>query len=453
MNKSQNSPHYEVGPWTFYPDKNELEKPDGHVSKLEEKISLLLQTLCERRGEIVSKEALINEVWQGRELSEQTIPVAISKLRKALGDDINYPTMLATIPRQGYQLLSAEPDHSTETTRQPFTVAWAFVAILVAVGLAVWVFMLPADTQRERVQVLNAEKPSVIVTINDVRTLEGTEEENRLAIAVSELSAYYLAQISDLLVIRHWWNLDAPDPTGGIYTRYGSATPVYSLKGTLLNETGGRIVTFVLSDPQTDEVIWSGIHPIEDGSTSLFPMFETMLAQMPIQGYYASSRAPEESVGFWRARYFMELSNPGAAQIAAEELSQLVDSGTKSPSVTSSIAALKARWNDEQSVASILPDTSPALGEPEGNTGTTLALVDQATIELFSNQDTEAALRLLQQALEASPGDHYAHSLRGEALYLTGDKDGALQAFRLANRLAPYARVYADRIASLEEPN
>ncbi len=452
MNKSKNSPHHEVGPWTFYPDKNELEKPDGHVSKLEEKISLLLQTLCERRGEIVSKETLINEVWQGRELSEQTIPVAISKLRKALGDDINYPTMLATIPRQGYQLLSAEPDHSTEMPKYPSTMAWAFVAILLTIGLAAWVFLLPADTQPERVQVLNAEKPSVIVTINDVRTLEGTEEENRLAIAISELSAYYLSQISDLLVIRHWWNLDAPDPTGGIYTRYGSATPVYSLKGTLLNETGSQLVTFILSDPQTDEVIWSGIHPIEEGSTSLFPMFETMLAQLPVQGYYASSRAPEESVGFWRARYFLELSNPGAAQIAAAELAQLVSNGTQSTPVTSSIAALKARWNDEQSVASLLPDTSQIKTELEQHAVSTLTLVDQATIELFSNEDTETALQLLQQALETSPGDHYAHSLRGEALYLAGDKDGALQAFRLANRLAPYARVYADRIASLEEP-
>lgn len=450
MNKSQNSPHYEVGPWTFNPDKNELEKPDGHVSRLEEKISLLLLTLCERRGEIVSKEALINEVWQGRELSEQTIPVAISKLRKALGDDINYPTMLATIPRQGYQLLSAAPDHSTEDTNRPNTVAWAFAALLLAVGMTTWMFMAPADAPPERVQVLNTEKPGVIVTINDVRTLEGTEEENRLAIAISELSAYYLSQISDLLVIRHWWNLDAPDPTGGIYTRYGQATPVYSLKGTLLNESDNRIVTFILSDPQTDEVIWSGIHPIESGSTSLFPMFETMLGQLPVRGYYARNRAPEESVGFWRARYFMELSNPGAAQVAAEELSQLMASGVPSPSVASSIAALKARWSDEQSVASVLPDISKLETELETSSTSTLTLVDQATIELFGNQNTEAALELLRQALENSPGDHYAHSLRGEALYLAGEKDAALQAFRLANRLAPYARVYADRIASLE---
>lgn len=58
---------------------------DGHLVRLEDKISKLLDALIARRGSIVTKDELIAQVWAGRELSEQTIPVAISKLRKALG--------------------------------------------------------------------------------------------------------------------------------------------------------------------------------------------------------------------------------------------------------------------------------------------------------------------------------------------------------------------------------
>ncbi len=454
MQNAQQDTPYAIGPWTFHPSLNELRQENGHTVRLEDKISLLLLTLCQRRDQIVDKQTLINEVWAGRELSEQTIPVAISKLRKALGDDINRPLMLATIPRQGYQLLTSTVEQSQSVDKGRNTaIRWAAVCIIVGLLTAVsWILIKqPINEQSVRTQVLNAQKPGVIVTINDVRPSQQSDENNRLAIAVSELSAYYLAQVPDLLVIRHWWNLDAPDPTGGIFTRYGASTPVYSLKGTLLMEDGKRLVTFVLSDPKTDEVIWSGLHKVKGGSSALFPLFETMIATLPVNNQQMDfTPAPDESVAFWRARYFMELANSGAASIAAEEFAALFADQTPSRTARLAAAALQARWKNDID----MPDTmaqSRAVVPSDEQLGHHLALVDQAALTLFSDTDPASALVLLDKALLIAPGDHYAHSLRGEALLASGDTAAAIEAFQLAYRLAPYARAYRDRLSAVQE--
>ncbi len=454
MSDKSKSVSFVIGPWAFKTPGNELVHSDGHKLKLEDKIAHLLEALCTRRGDIVSKEQLIDQVWQGRELSEQTIPVAISKLRKALGDDINNPKMLATIPRQGYQLLPG-PNAPTalENKRTPLT-SVGFIAVFLAI-LAVmylWNDGVPQDAESDRIQFANSEKPNVIVTINDVRTSDEDKEKIPLAIAISEMSSYYLSQVPDILVIRHWWNLDAPDPTGGIYTRYGSATPVYSLKGTLIKDGGDDIVSFVLSNPKNDEVIWSGMHPVTAGSFGLFPLFGTMLDRLQVDPITANY-APDETVSYWRARYFMQLSNPGAARIAVGELSSLLAKEEVSPAIRVSAEALAARWKDTPSMAEQIAQLMTRLDripDEQAPAQNHFALVDKASAFLFSANDTKSAIVLLEAALEQAPGDHYALSLLAEAKLMRGDRTAAIEAYKKAFRLAPYAKAYGSRLLELE---
>ena len=452
MNKNSHDKQETIGPWQFDASKSEIRHQDGHVIKLEEKIAKLLSALLENRGAIVSKESLIERVWAGRELSEQTIPVAISKLRKALGDDINKPTMLETIPRQGYRLLTPTNSRFNNPASDKFGRLPVWAAAVLVIVIASALFLQPENPAQEQIQFLNADKPHVIVTINDVRVADGNQEDTGLAISVSELAAYYLAQTPDLLVIRHWWNLDAPDPTGGIYTRYGEATPVYSLKGTLLKEQDNYMVTFSLSDPKTDEVIWSGLHSVDNGSKQLFPMFNLMLAELPVDTFPTQAKAPEESDAYWRARYFYELSNPGAAGIAARELSGLLGAGEQNPTVRAMADGLIARWNTVPEVSTFAANTSTLsvnthdIGAPESN-----YLIDLAAKTLFGEQNPDKTLGFIEDALSIAPGDHFAHSIRGEALAAKGDIKPALEAYRLAFRLAPYAKAYEARMAVLSE--
>ena len=347
MNTASNK-QYHINHWVFHPEEKLLRHNDGHDVKLEDKIAKLLLTFCIHRGQLISKESIIAAVWDGRELSEQTIPVAISKLRKALGDDINKPQMLETIPRQGYRLraekvVNAEPLDKPPMSRRAYSLAAGCLILLVSGLFIAWEYSTPPAN---RIQVANAEKPGIIVTINDVRTTEDTKDKIDQAIAISELSSFFLAQVPDLLVIRHWWNLDAPDPTGGIYTRYGNATPVYSLKATLLKEEEGNLVTFILSNPQTDEIIWTGIHRVKHGSKSLFSTLSSMLARLTIASDDIEPVAPEEDLNYWNARYYMQLSTPGTAQVAFEYLQKMTSANEATPAQQSTRNALISRWNE-----------------------------------------------------------------------------------------------------------
>ncbi len=74
----------------------------GRPAELELKpLEVLLQLLL-HPGEVVSKEVLLESVWPGLNVVEGSLTTAISKLRKALGDE-NSPIIL-TVPRVGYRL-------------------------------------------------------------------------------------------------------------------------------------------------------------------------------------------------------------------------------------------------------------------------------------------------------------------------------------------------------------
>ena len=80
----------------------------GQAVDLELKpLELLLQLLM-HAGEVVTKEELLDSVWPGLTVVDGSLSTAMSKLRRALGDENS--TVVLTLPRVGYRL--AVPVHS-----------------------------------------------------------------------------------------------------------------------------------------------------------------------------------------------------------------------------------------------------------------------------------------------------------------------------------------------------
>jgi DNA-binding response OmpR family regulator len=65
----------------------------------------LLEYLIERRGAVVTREELLENVWglQGDTLS-RTVDVHVAGLRKKIEDDSRYPRFLLTVKGAGYKL-------------------------------------------------------------------------------------------------------------------------------------------------------------------------------------------------------------------------------------------------------------------------------------------------------------------------------------------------------------
>ena len=72
----------------------------GRVVEIEAKPWEVLRQLLLHAGEVVTKDELLEAVWPGVMVVDGSLATAVSKLRKALGDD----SLVVTLPRVGYRL-------------------------------------------------------------------------------------------------------------------------------------------------------------------------------------------------------------------------------------------------------------------------------------------------------------------------------------------------------------
>ncbi len=80
----------------------------------------ILCTLAAAKGELVTKDALMDAVWPGQIVEENAVQVQVSALRKALNLDKSDHDFIVTVPGRGYRLIGIVPEPSAaaeETAR------------------------------------------------------------------------------------------------------------------------------------------------------------------------------------------------------------------------------------------------------------------------------------------------------------------------------------------------
>ena len=80
---------------------------EGRRVALEPKSLRVLILLVRAKGKLVSKNALLEEVWSGTFVEETTLTRAIALLRKQLGDDRRNPRFIETVPTIGYRFIAS----------------------------------------------------------------------------------------------------------------------------------------------------------------------------------------------------------------------------------------------------------------------------------------------------------------------------------------------------------
>ena len=98
--------NFHLDHWHVKPDRNEITNGEA-THKLDHKVMQLLQYFAENARKDLAKEDIIRSVWGEGVFSEEVLTVAVSSLRKALGDDSRAPRFLKTLPRFGYRMLVA----------------------------------------------------------------------------------------------------------------------------------------------------------------------------------------------------------------------------------------------------------------------------------------------------------------------------------------------------------
>jgi TolB-like protein/Tfp pilus assembly protein PilF len=79
---------------------------EGEVRALEPQVFDVLRHLVENAERLVSRDELIEAVWDGRIVSDATIGARINAVRRALGDSGERQALIKTVPRRGFRFVA-----------------------------------------------------------------------------------------------------------------------------------------------------------------------------------------------------------------------------------------------------------------------------------------------------------------------------------------------------------
>ncbi len=131
---------FELGPWTVVPERGLLRQGDVK-EHLEPMVMDVLMVLAGHQGSVVTRDQLVDAVWDGRFVADEAIVAKIATLRHKLGDHAKNPIFIETVPRRGYRLMMpialpevAEPEAAGKR-RLPI---YLFPLVVVAVSIGAW---------------------------------------------------------------------------------------------------------------------------------------------------------------------------------------------------------------------------------------------------------------------------------------------------------------------------
>lgn len=253
---------FQLGPWIFIPADFSIY--DGNKrTELEPLLCKLLLCFAANPGAIVSRQHLVETIWQQSYVDDNAINRAISELRKALQHESLKESPIKTHHRKGYSLQltgvistakvnqDAAAINNTAPPRRRFTRSAIMLALFAILSIAVIGYqILPDTTAQPRVaaeQQTNGEVALNIITQHKVTWFKGIESRP-LVSPDKQLLAYSHSQ-----------------PDGSIRTivrKLGIGTG--NLLQEVVIEQQGTIYSVQTWQPQSNKLLVQAVH--EDGS-------------------------------------------------------------------------------------------------------------------------------------------------------------------------------------------
>jgi DNA-binding winged helix-turn-helix (wHTH) protein/tetratricopeptide (TPR) repeat protein len=212
---------YKFGPFLLDTSAATLVR-NGNQLKLQDLPYRLLVILVERPGEIVSREEVRQRLWPQNTFVEfdNSLGVAIRKIRDAIGDNAEAPCYVETVPRRGYRFLApVTTDTGSQDPVRPVTTGaeersaisrrtLRYIAIaafiMLGIGGIAYRFRLPR-TRTENKTAAETSLPPVhvrrSVAVMGFRNLPGRPEDNWLSPAFAEMLGTELAADSALRMV------------------------------------------------------------------------------------------------------------------------------------------------------------------------------------------------------------------------------------------------------------
>jgi len=205
---------FEFGPWNVIPERG-LIREGEHEEHIEPLVMDVFVVLASHGGEVVTKDQLIEAVWEGRPQTDDVITRCISALRRSLTDDAKAPKYIETVQRRGYRVMLPVSMPDAEVTIQAagktsvrpdlLMIAVAFIAVVAIAWFAL--------TDRSALTDLADGLESVAVYPFDCLQ-DSRESGEHLCFGFAEEAVTSLKQVEGMQIVRKRSNYNGPGNVG-----------------------------------------------------------------------------------------------------------------------------------------------------------------------------------------------------------------------------------------------
>ena len=213
-----------IGDWFVNPLSGEIARGEERV-RLEARTMRLLLRLAATPGEVVSIDALLDQVWSGVVVTPDSVYQAVAALRRLLGDDARQPAYIVTVPRLGYRLVAPVESLADVPAAPRPARASSRTYVLLALGILLVVGSLTYYLVAERNAASQAAAAASTKAIAVLPFLDLTDSMNEepFADGMTEELIHRLSKVKGLRV---------PAPTASFYFK-GKQLPVAEIARSL----------------------------------------------------------------------------------------------------------------------------------------------------------------------------------------------------------------------------
>jgi TolB-like protein len=398
---------YRFGPFELDTATAEL-RADGAVRPVEPQVLALLTLLVENRERLVSRDELLDKVWDGRVVSDAALASRIKSARQVLGDDGQSQRFIRTIHGQGFRFVAevkvaravplAEPPPAELPVGQ-------YPELSARPSIAVLPFRLVGDAAGPYTAIADALPHELITELSRLRWLFVTARGSSFRLRAGDAD---MGEIGRVLGVR------------------------YCLSGTVEVAGPSLVVTVELVDTRSAGVVWADrfagsvddVHAIREDIRSRIltalelqiPMHEASLARLKVT----------ENLDAWSAYHlglqhmycFNRTDNAAATALFQQAVS--MDPG---------FARAHAGLSFVHFQTAFMRHTDDIAGE------------------------SNLARRFAQRGLELDPLDPFVNFTMGRTFWLSGDLEGGLAWLERATTISPnyaqgiYAQAWTETLA------
>ena len=389
---------------------------NGEEIALRPKSFAVLQYLLEHAGHLVSREELLDAVWPGVVVTDDSVAQCLIELRRALGDDDR--TMIRTVPRRGLifevpvRVEGAAAPVASETRLPPVGKVWTLA--IGAAAVAVLVFWWTAGRGPAEAPSAAPELADTSIAVLRFTDLSPAGDHAWLADGLSEEIMHRLAQSPSLRVIAR---VSAFAVEGLAAAEIAEKLDVsHVLEGSLRRQGDAVRVTAQLIDTGTSSHIWSRTY---DRQLDNIIGLQEEIALAVAESLHASLAAPVEKTDidprayerFLEARYFYFRRADGDLDKAQVRLEEAV---TISPGFARAWALLSR-------IARVQVNEARYRGDPAGD------------IESIHERQRQA----MEQALRYGPELSGVQMGAVNYYFSIGERQRAAEHFEVARSLDP----------------